>query len=268
MPPPKTPEFATATEYPVKPCASPSTSTSQSRGASAASARRVAYDVDSAAEREPRGVGDDLDVGVDPGRGDAEERRAARVRDVDRGLAAVREQRARARRGPSRCRACARSRCRARPAARRARRRSRAARPRSRRAGRRRPSRPRPRRAPSVSRASSRAWASEYVRSDRNASAARAQRRLDAREQPRGAAAAGAGVDDEAERAPGHARAATLEDQRRTSARERLGHVGRPRVGGRRPPRGASRRTARARCPSRRGARRRRRCRAGRPTAR
>ena len=47
--------------------------------------------------------------------------------------------------------------------------------------------------------------------------AARAQLRLDAREQTRGAAAAGAGVDDEAERAPGHERAATLEDQPRTS---------------------------------------------------
>ena len=94
-----------------------------------------------------------------------------------------------ARRGPRRCRACARSRCRARRGGRRGR-----------------PSVPRssPATAPeqavaahrrrhlaalaSAARASSRAWASESVRSTRKATPARAQRRLDPRQQraPRG----------------------------------------------------------------------------------
>ena len=110
-----------------------------------------------------------------------------------------------------RCRACARSRSRARPGRRRACRPRRAARRPRRRRARRRPSRRRPRRGARRAAASSRACSSDTVRSTRTGDPCPRSAASTRGQQPRGASAARARVDDQAHGAgagapaPGHA---------------------------------------------------------------
>ena len=95
IPPPNTPEFATATEYPVKVSGVAVDRDVPARGLPGGERAQRPVQVDRRAEREPRGVRDHLHVGVQPGAGDPEVGAAAGLRQVDPPLAPGRDQLAR-----------------------------------------------------------------------------------------------------------------------------------------------------------------------------